>query len=429
MRGSRDTGRTFVSRFVGRNFAEATNLLTDDGLQAVVDSFPEALQRGPMDANDVLEQYWWGLHGQYGEPDGISEMTVNETGEASIAIQCENGTQTATIGLDSEGVSDFSFKPTYEPPTYADKDAFTERTVTINAVDITLDGHLTIPNREPKVPGVLLVHGAGVHDPDGTVDNSKILKDIAWGLATEGIASLRYESRLADHDVPDEEFTLDKVVVEDAVAAACQLGSVDHVREDTLFVAGHSQGGIAAPRIADRHGSVAGVVNFDGKTNPGALPPEHADIIRYEFEKNGELDEVQAAQMEKDRETLQRISDGDFDDEETLMGRPGVWHRSLRSYDPVSTIRDLDTPIFVLNTNGADEETQPELAAFFRDKYEAWRDAALPDNSRVKLYPNVNHYFHSVTPPTNLLDLYFGGNVTEDAITDVVQWVQEISNQ
>ena len=133
---------------------------------------------------------------------------------------------------------------------------------------------------------------------------SKLLRDFAWGLASEGIATLRYEKRLADQDVPDEELTLD-AVVDDAVAALAELAAIDRVAEEALFVAGHSQGGMAAPRIAAQHGSVAGVVILDGRAD-STLDPDDLDFMRYEFEPDGDLSDAQEAELDRERETARR---------------------------------------------------------------------------------------------------------------------------
>lgn len=425
--GDKLEARKFATRFIDRRFTDAACMLTDDGHSAIIDSFPNFLAEEGMNSEEVLEQYWWGLHGQYGGPEAVEELTVHDN-KATVTFAFENGTETATLGLSGNSISDFSFTPAYEPPAYADEDAFTEHEVTIDAGDVALDGLLTVPEGRTPVPGVVLVHGAGVHDPDGTVENSKVLKDISLGLASKGVASLRYEKRLANHEVPDDALTLDTVVTDDAVAAVDRLATFDDVHEDSLFVAGHSQGGMCAPRIADRHGGLAGVVNLDGSPEPN-LPPENADIIRYEFEIDGDLDEEQAAQVEEDRETLRRIADGEFDDDEMIMGRPGVWHRCLREYDPVSTASGLHIPTLALMTFSADEEAQPELAAFFRNRYENWRNADHPEGSHVECYMNLDHYFQSITPPTTPLSLYFGGNVAETVIDDLNEWIQGVSIQ
>jgi hypothetical protein len=421
------TARTFATRVVEGRFADAADLLTDDGRSAVVDSFPDFLTAAGTDAEAALESYWWGLRGQYGEPVAVDELTVGDD-TATVTFGFENGTEAATLALADEGVSDFGFSPAYERPAYADEDAIVEREVTVDAGDVALDGLLAVPREGTPAPGVVLVHGDGVHDPDGTVGNTKLMRDLAWGLASGGVASLRYENRLAAHDVAEDALTLDGVVTDDAVAAVDRLAESDDVRADSLFVVGHSLGGTCAPRVADRHGGLAGVVNLDGSPDQ-ILPPDHADVIRYEYAIDGDLDEEQSARLADDRDTLRRIAAGEFDDDETLMGRPGRWHRSLLDYDPVSTACDLDVPTFVLTAFGADEETQPELAAFVRSAHETWLDADLPAGSRVERYTNVDHYLQSITPPASPPVLYFGGTVAEKCVDDVSEWLRDVGTR
>ena len=421
-----ETAREFATRFADGSFADAAALLSGDGREAVVDSFPEAFREESMDAEDALEGYWRGLYSQYGECEGVG--AVDGDGEATVEFAFETGTETATVEVDGDAVTDFSFAPGYEVPGYVDESAFDERGVTVDAGDVALDALLAMPDGDGPFPGVVLVHGAGVHDPDGTAGASQILKDLAWGLASEGVATLRYEKRLASHDVDDAEFTLDRVVTDDAVAAVETLAGADEVDEGRVFVAGHSQGGMAAPRIAERHAGCAGVVVLDGRAD-AVLHPEDADVIRYEFEPDGDLDEEQADQLEQDRETLRRIVAGDFDDDETLMGRPGVWHRSLLRYDPSATASGLDVPSFVLKAGRADEETQPGLAAWFREEFEKWRAADLPEGSRVALYDGLDHYFQAGFAPAHPVSLHFGGNVAASVVADVAAWIHGVASR
>ena len=417
--------RRFTTRFLDESFADAADLLTEDGRTAVVDSFPEEFRDEEMDAEDALEQYWWGLYGQYGPSNGIAAVTDDDDDEVTVRLEFEAGTETASVAVDDDAVTGFSFSPAYTRPASVDESTFAERGVTVDAGDVTLDGVLAVPEGEGPFPAVVLVHGAGIHDPDGTAGNSKLLRDFAWGLASEGIATLRYESRLAEHDVADEQFTLDTVVVDDAVAAVDELAAVDEVDGDAVLVAGHSQGGMAAPRITERHGNVAGVVNLDGSTDT-TLTPDDVDIIRYEFEVDGDLDEEQEAQLEADRETARRIATGEFEDDETLWGRPGVWYRSLTEYDPAETASDLGVPVFVANTYRVDEEVQPEVAAFLRGRFEAWQAVDLPDGSRVRLYEGLDHHFQAGFTPAHPLSLYFGGNVAVDVVSDLVGWIHGV---
>ncbi|SFK83842.1 hypothetical protein SAMN04487950_1361 [Halogranum rubrum] len=421
----KEAARTFATRFLDESFADAADLLTDDGREAVVDAFPDEFREEEMTAEDALEQYWWGLYGQYGASSGVGEIRVDDDA-ATVVLDFAAGTETATVGVDDGGISGFSFAPEYEIPEYADESAFTEREVSVDAGDVDLDGVLAVPEGDGPFPAVVLVHGAGIHDPDGSAGNSKILKDVAWGLAGDGIATLRYEKRLAEHDVPDEAFTLDRVVVDDAVAAVDELVAADEVAEDAVFVVGHSQGGMAAPRIAERHGDVAGVVNLDGSAH-WTFDPDDFDFVRYEFDIDGNLDEEEEAQLETDRETARRIAEGDFEDDETFWGRPGTWYRSTAEHDPTDIASRLDCPVFVAKNRRADDERQPELATWLRGEFEQWQAIDLPNGSRVEFYDGLDHYFQEGFAPTVPLSLYFGGNVAENVVTDLSEWIRGVA--
>jgi hypothetical protein len=421
------TARRFADRFLDGRFDACTAMFTDAGPDAVVDAFPEAFREPEQDARAALEAYWWGLRGRYGDPEVVASVAADGA-TVAVTFAFAHDAETATVTVDGDGVAGFSFDPAEPTPEYTTRSDDEERSVTVDAGDVALDGVLAMPGDAPEpVPGVVLVHGAGVHDPDGTMGASKLLRDLAWGLASEGVASLRYEKRLASKAVPDDAFTLDRVVVDDALAALERLATVGGVDADALFVAGHSQGGMAAPRIAARYDGLAGVVNLDGAADPG-LDPEHADVIRYEFDPEGDLDADQEARLAADRETLRRIASGDVDDDETLHGRPGVWHRSLNDYDPAATARDMGVPAFVACTLGADADRQPPVADFLQDRYEGWRTTDLPDGSRVVGYDHLDHHLQATHGPSTPLGLYFGGTVDEGIVADVTDWLHAVTD-
>ena len=54
---------------------------------------------------------------------------------------------------------------------------------------------LTLPVGKKKAPVVILVHGSGPQDRDETVGPNKPFRDLAWGLAERGIATVRYDKR------------------------------------------------------------------------------------------------------------------------------------------------------------------------------------------------------------------------------------------
>jgi hypothetical protein len=422
------TVRRFAERFAATDatgVTDAAQLLSETGRERLVESFPEEFRQGPLDAEAALESYWWGLYSQYGAFERVEVAGYGE--EVTVTFHLTHGSEAATVAVDADGVADVSFAPSYEVPDYVDPDAFTDREATVDAGDVDLEGVLAVPDGDGPFPGVVLVHGAGIHDPDGTAGNSKILEDVAEGLASHGIATLRYAKRLRDHDVADEAFTFDRVVTDDAVAAVDELAAVDAVDAASVFVVGHSQGGMAAPRIADHHGGVAGVVVLDAPADP-TVDPDDLAFMRYGMDPDGDLTDDQEAELETQRATFRRIAAGEYDDDETLMGKPGVWHRTATACDPAGTAAELEVPTFVAKAGRADAERQPELLAFLHEGVEAWRDADLPDGSRVEWYQHVDHYFQAGPTPTTMDGLYFGGNVDPDVIADLATWIRDTAD-
>src|SRR2546421_397489 len=78
-------------------------------------------------------------------------------------------------------------------------DAIKETEVTVGKGEWVLPGTLPLPTGDGPFPAVVLVHGSGPHDRDETIGPSRPFRDLAGGLASQGIAVLRYEKRTKEH--------------------------------------------------------------------------------------------------------------------------------------------------------------------------------------------------------------------------------------
>ncbi|MXR19435.1 DUF7388 family protein [Halobacterium bonnevillei] len=194
-----------------------------------------------------------------------------------------------------------------------------------------------------------------------------------------------------------------------------------------VFVAGHSQGGMAAPRIADRHGGVAGIVSIDGPADPG-MDADDLGFLRYSIEPDGDLTEEQEAELEAKRETFRRVADGDYDLDEEILGKPGRWHDSVDEVTTAETAAELDAAVFVAKAGRADPETQPEIAEMHEQHYEEWCEHDLGEDSTVEFYEDVDHYMQEGYDPSGMAALYFPGNAAEYVVTDVAEWVHDVAD-
>ncbi|MGO4431230.1 alpha/beta hydrolase family protein, partial [Streptomyces sp. MCAF7] len=117
----------------------------------------------------------------------------------------------------------------------------------------------------------VLLGGGGPFDRDGTSGPNKPLKDLAWGLASRGVAVLRFDKVTYAHpgEVADtSDFTMADEYVPYAIAAVRTLQHEPTVDPARIFVLGHSMGGKVAPRVAAAEPSVAGLVLLAGDAQP-----------------------------------------------------------------------------------------------------------------------------------------------------------------
>jgi dienelactone hydrolase len=132
----------------------------------------------------------------------------------------------------------------------------TEKEVLIETnLYIKLPGTLYLPKNVKKAPVAVIVHGSGPQDRNCTVGKNKIYRDIALGLVEKGIAVLVYDKRTYVYQF-NNPFPLDSMdyyqeTIEDAVAAIQLVKKQTEVDSTKVFLMGHSQGAMCAPKIAE----------------------------------------------------------------------------------------------------------------------------------------------------------------------------------
>src|SRR5699024_1044553 len=100
-----------------------------------------------------------------------------------------------------------------------------EEIIVGEGTDHELGGTLTLPKEnQENLPAVILVHGSGPQDRDETIFSNKPFRDIAWGLAEQGIAVVRYDKRTLVYGEEIERdlsnLTAYEETVEDAIRAS-----------------------------------------------------------------------------------------------------------------------------------------------------------------------------------------------------------------
>lgn len=277
-----------------------------------------------------------------------------------------------------------------------DKTKMLEREVTVGAEGFQLPGILTLPKSATesgtkKVPCVILVHGSGPNDRDETIGPNKPFRDLAWGLAEQGIAVIRYDKRTKVYGakcVPaGRELDYDTEAVDDAVAVISQAKTLQEIAADSIYIVGHSLGGTLAPRIAEHSKGLAGIILLAGLARPfeDALEEQSTYILSL---TDTSIDaKRQLAELKLQLANVKKLGTKGFDDKIPLpLNLPRSYWAFANAYKPVSVATKLKLPIFVLQ---GERDYQVTL-----EDFELWRRGlSKHKNASFKSYPKLNHLF------------------------------------
>jgi hypothetical protein len=370
---------------------------------------------------DKLAATWTQIVSQVGAFKAVSDVAVDAVGEyrrANATTVFEKGSLLLILVFDSsQKIAGFSAKPAvsveWTPPSYANPPAFDERELTIGDA-FPLPATLSMPKGNGPFPGVVLVHGSGPNDRDETLGANKVFKDLAWGLASQGIAVLRYDKRTLVHPARVSQmtaFTARDEVDEDARLAAAALAATAGVDARRVFVLGHSLGGTLAPRIASGNAGIAGVIIMAGATR--SIEDALLDQMRY---LKADPQTIAAAEASAQRIRDPGLAPGDV--VEFLGGRiPGSYWLDLRAYQPVDVAASLTIPILILQGERDYQVTTVD--------FNTW-SAGLKGRANVttKLYPTLNHLFIAGAGPSRPEEYIQAGHVDAEVVSDIVAFVK-----
>lgn len=307
------------------------------------------------------------------------------------------------------------------PAPYDDPTAYTEQEVTVTTGRWELGGTLLIPNSDDLVPAVVIVHGSGPSDRDGTVNSvNKPYRDLAQGLASNGIAVLRYDKRTFVYGVDSaDDFatsTIDDETIDDALSAITLLRTMPQIDPNRIYVLGHSMGGMLAPEIARRDGQVAGIIIMAG--NSRSLVDVALEQMDYlQALPINASDEAQAM-VEKFRADLLAIKEltPDSDLTQPLFGAYPTYWLDIMGYDQIETAQNLTIPMLILQGERDYQVTMEDFAL--------WQSSLNPSYATFISYPALNHLFlagEGISTPTEYATQ---GYIPQDVIDDIVAWFQ-----
>jgi len=387
-----------------------------------------------------LPEVWDSLLAQVGPFKSILSSRITEKqGLHAAIITCdfERAKLDAKIFMDARGqVKGLFFEPAsntpggpsgaaeWKAPSYTKPDAFHERELTLVSGRWELPAILTLPNTKLTVPAVVLVQGSGPQDADESLGPNKPFADLAYGLASQNIAVLRYVKRTKQYGADsksDAPFTVKDEVTDDVAAAVALLAKMPEVNKKQIFVLGHSLGGMLAPRIAAQNPQVAGIILLAGTSRP--LEQVVVEQVKYIAGLTGTVTPEDKKQIEKAEAIAAQVESPSLKPDAVVdfFGSPipGSYFLDLQTYDPGKTAGSLKIPILVLQGGRDYQVTSAD--------FDVWKKALASDpRATFKFYPEYTHLFMAGTGsgPASPEDYSVAGNVSEDVVTDIAKWIK-----
>ena len=304
-----------------------------------------------------------------------------------------------------------------------------EKIVVGKGTEYPLNGILTLPDSAKKavqepIPAVVLVHGSGPQNRDEKIGKVTPFKDIAEALAVKGIAVLRYDKRTKIYGRKmvknAADITVKTETIDDAILATEILRSDPRI--GTVFILGHSMGGMLAPRIDAEGGNYDGIIIAAGSLR------ELREILMDQFADlhdtyKGLLRLIAHRQIAKISENLVAIDSLTEDEakEKKVIGSTRAYYFKEMEAHPASLyLERTDKPVFVFQ---GDKDFQVYPSKDFEGYKRLLEDRP---NAKLKLYPGINHVLTDSHKTGTQKDYNVPGTVASEITDDIAEWIWSI---
>ena len=287
-----------------------------------------------------------------------------------------------------------------------------------------LPGILTMPVGGGPFPVVILLQGSGPSDRDETIGNLKPFRDIAEGLAAQGIASYRFDKRTCvygDKLAEKKDITLRDEYLEDAVNAVQLLAKQPGIDPGRIYVLGHSLGGNAIPAVA-RELEQAPVKACGFMML--AASPRPLDVLMREqylflYSLMPEITVEQQAEKDQLFAELDKLQDPDsLKEDDMIAGVYASYWKWLATYDILQAAAEITEPVLLLQ---GEEDYQVTMKDF-----EIWKkEFGDHANWRMISYPGLTHVFMPGQKSEGSAVYAGEGKVQENVILDIASFILE----
>lgn len=303
------------------------------------------------------------------------------------------------------------------PPAYINTLAFYEVKIPVPTPGITSGGTLSIPKGEGKFPLVIIVGGSGPTNRDGTSNSNKPYKDLAWALASKGIAVYRYDKRTANPENIDKkrigEFTMHDEYAIDLKHIIVKLSKDPRIDKKRIFIAGHSQGGFMLPYFAKNCPPVRGYIGL--AANFSTL----LEMLPYQFNYLADSASRQYCDemIARCRYMTANLENKNYNKDSCTPGLTMIYMRHMERNSPVALAGNLEGKPVLLIQGGRDYQVPPS-------ELELWKQQLQKSKTlEWKVFPKLNHLMMEGEGKPGPAEYNISANVPEYVPEEIVSWI------
>lgn len=301
-----------------------------------------------------------------------------------------------------------------------------EKQVVFGEPGWALNGLITVPSNQPVKATVILVHGSGPNDKDETLGPNKPFKDIALGLARNGIATFRYDKRTytyASKLQRDTAITPDEETIDDVIYASQYLRLETGLDTEHLYVLGHSLGGYFIPKIDETIMGIDGYIFMNANARP--LQELVMEQYQYLFNLDGELSDTEKETLDKIAAEVEKLHTEPLtstDAEKPILGAYRPYWQYLDEYKPLELVQNIKVPMLFVQGSSDYQVTSTD--------FETWQNAVTDSQDATFIsLKGLNHLMMpSLTEKSTPDDYYISGNVSDDFIKSISEWISNQQN-
>ncbi|AWI05061.1 alpha/beta fold hydrolase [Clostridium drakei] len=408
---------SFVSNLSNKNIDEALKQLSSD----LKTGYGEGIMKNYLSSVS--------FKGVDTKPIDVKQEEAPLGNVITLTYKVEGSSTTVDVKIkyDNDGqIYDLVFENTpvdskYKLPSYANMDNFTEKKVTIGDEKYKLPAVLSMPKGNGPFPAVVLVHGSGAGDMDETSGDTKVFRDISAGLASKGIAVLRYDKRANCYgtlSLVDTKIDLNKETVNDAVDAVNLLKKTEGIDSNKVFVLGHSLGAMLTSTIVKDCGDngAAGGIMMAG-------PVDFLDTLLEQSKYLNSIGEMNENQLKGIESVYSTVKDknfpGNLPENTPIFGAYPYYWLSVKNSTQVNDAVSIKEPLLILQGK---MDYQVDVS-----NLDKWKNILKnKQNVNYKSYDKLNHFFIE-TNSKSTEGYGKAANVPDYVVNDIINWVDEYS--